>query len=383
MSVLLEQAIVDAKALKEAALKNAETTIIEKYSDEVKNTLNKLLEQDELGLGALDAGPAAMAGPIGDIAQDVPLGAAEGEELCPCPEEDETSEITVDFEELAEALRSLKEDVEGPKELEETEEELEESEEVELNEEDLLSMLSDELSEQATDPGTFAGEEAEEDDDSGGAALAGAAAAEEADADAMTKAGLEESDDISEELIDAIVEKLTVEMGAELVGWAGRSSEDTKYQMEKELAHRRSTDIEEDLEALKKAQEELVFENKQLKGKLNNYKDVVRSLKENVQDVNLSNARLLYTNRVLRNTSLNERQKERIVEAISSAGSVEEAKMILETLQSTVQSTPKRSPQSLSEAITHRSSVLRASRGDSQSKSDPFSERLKKLAGIK
>jgi myosin heavy subunit len=383
MSVLLEQAIVDAKALKEAALKNAETTIIEKYSDEVKNTLNRLLEQDELGLGGLDAGPAAMAGPIGDIAQDVPLGAAEGEELCPCPEEDETSEITVDFEELAEALRSLKEDVEGPKELEETEEELEESEEVELNEEDLLSMLSDELSEQATDPGTFAGEEAEEDDDSGGAALAGAAAAEEADADAMTKAGLEESDDISEELIDAIVEKLTVDMGAELAGWAGRSSEDTKYQMEKELAHRRSTDIEEDLEALKKAQEELVFENKQLKGKLNNYKDVVRSLKENVQDVNLSNARLLYTNRVLRNTSLNERQKERIVEAISSAGSVEEAKMILETLQSTVQSTPKRSPQSLSEAITHRSSVLRASRGDSQSKSDPFSERLKKLAGIK
>ena len=383
MSVLLEQAIVDAKALKEAALKNAETTIIEKYSDEVKNTLNRLLEQDELGLGGLDAGPAAMAGPIGDIAQDVPLGAAEGEELCPCPEEDETSEITVDFEELAEALRSLKEDVEGPKELEETEEELEESEEVELNEEDLLSMLSDELSEQATDPGTFAGEETEEDDDSGGAALAGAAAAEEADADAMTKAGLEESDDISEELIDAIVEKLTVEVGAELVGWAGRSSEDTKYQMEKELAHRRSTDIEEDLEALKKAQEELVFENKQLKGKLNNYKDVVRSLKENVQDVNLSNARLLYTNRVLRNTSLNERQKERIVEAISSAGSVEEAKMILETLQSTVQSTPKRSPQSLSEAITHRSSVLRASRGDSQSKSDPFSERLKKLAGIK
>ena len=384
MSVLLEQAIVDAKALKEAALKNAETTIIEKYSDEVKSTLNRLLEQDELGLGALDAGASAMASPDGDVAQGVPLGAAEGEELCACPEEEETSEITVDFEELAEALRSLKEEVDGPKELEETEEELEETEEVELNEEDLLSMLSDELSEQATDPGTFAGEEAEEDDDSGGAALAGAAAAEEADADAMKKAGLEESDDISEEFINAIVEKLTVDMGAELAGWAGRSSEDTKYQMEKELAHRRSTDMEEDLEALKKAQEELVFENKQLKGKLNNYKDVVRSLKENVQDVNLSNARLLYTNRVLRNTSLNERQKERIVEAISSAGSVEEAKTIFETLQSTVQSTPnKRSPQSLSEAITRRSSVMRAPRGDNQLKSDPFSERLKKLAGIK
>ena len=31
MSNMLEQAIVDAKALKEAALKNAETTILEKY----------------------------------------------------------------------------------------------------------------------------------------------------------------------------------------------------------------------------------------------------------------------------------------------------------------------------------------------------------------
>ena len=32
MSSLLEQAIVDATALKEAALKNAETSILEKYA---------------------------------------------------------------------------------------------------------------------------------------------------------------------------------------------------------------------------------------------------------------------------------------------------------------------------------------------------------------
>jgi hypothetical protein len=50
MSSLLEQAIVDAKALKEAAMKNAEATIIDKYSEEVKSTLNQLLEQDELEL---------------------------------------------------------------------------------------------------------------------------------------------------------------------------------------------------------------------------------------------------------------------------------------------------------------------------------------------
>ena len=37
MSSMLEQAIVDAKALKEAAIKNAESTIIEKYAQEMHN----------------------------------------------------------------------------------------------------------------------------------------------------------------------------------------------------------------------------------------------------------------------------------------------------------------------------------------------------------
>ena len=84
----------------------------------------------------------------------------------------------------------------------------------------------------------------------------------------------------------------------------------------------------------------------------------------------------------MRNTSLNERQKEKIAEAISSAGSVTEAKTIFETLQSTVESTPKRGPQSLSEAIGRRSSVIRATRKES-TPSDPLSERMKRLAGIK
>ena len=91
---------------------------------------------------------------------------------------------------------------------------------------------------------------------------------------------------------------------------------------------------------------------------------------------------MLYTNRVLRNTSLNERQKERIVEAISRAGSVTEARTIFDTLQSTVEAKPKNSPKSLNEAITRRSSVIRASRHESTD-SDPFSDRMKRLAGIK
>ena len=55
MSNMLEQAIIDAKTLREAAVKNAESAIIEKYSAEVKTAVEKLLEQeDDLGLGSAD-----------------------------------------------------------------------------------------------------------------------------------------------------------------------------------------------------------------------------------------------------------------------------------------------------------------------------------------
>ena len=44
MSSMLEQAIIDAKALKEAALKNAEQAVIDKYSTEIKAAVEELLE---------------------------------------------------------------------------------------------------------------------------------------------------------------------------------------------------------------------------------------------------------------------------------------------------------------------------------------------------
>ena len=44
---LLKQAIVDAANLKEAALKNAEQMILEKYSTEVKTAIDSLLEQED------------------------------------------------------------------------------------------------------------------------------------------------------------------------------------------------------------------------------------------------------------------------------------------------------------------------------------------------
>ena len=406
MSSLLKEAIVDAQALRETALKSAESAIVDKYSNEVRETLEKLIEQEEmpledptaepemdLGLDAgapeeLDLGLDATA-PEGEIASgtgvtadEVASGTSfaatdglaemEGENLNGFPAEGEETEVTIDLGALQEAIQQMQEEID---------------EEVEISAETIANVLSEE-------------DDVIEEDD-GGSALAGSAAAEVADKEALESEEGEDSKGDSDDdpgsyageegqnesqeldsLVDSIVEKLTVDMSAELSGWAGRPSEDTKYEMERELAHRRSTEVEEDLKDLKKAQEELVFENNQIKEQNSQYRQVLEELKGTLQEVNLSNARLLYTNRILKNASLNERQKSKIVEAISRAGSVTEARTIYNTLESAVESTPKSGPKSLSEAITNRSSVIRATRQESQP-TDSFSLRMKKLAGIK
>ena len=48
MSSMLEQAIVDAAALREAALKNAEQSLIEKYAPQIKEAVDSLLDKDIL-----------------------------------------------------------------------------------------------------------------------------------------------------------------------------------------------------------------------------------------------------------------------------------------------------------------------------------------------
>jgi hypothetical protein len=110
-------------------------------------------------------------------------------------------------------------------------------------------------------------------------------------------------------------------------------------------------------------------------------------MKDKLEEVNLSNAKLLYMNRTLNNASLNERQKNKIVESIQKTDSVEEAKVIFETLQSAVgTSTRDRKPQSLREAIRRPSlSVPRGKTHETQKdtlKDTLVKERFQLLAGI-
>jgi len=97
----------------------------------------------------------------------------------------------------------------------------------------------------------------------------------------------------------------------------------------------------------------------------------------------LLNAKLFYKNQALGSDSLNERQKNKIVEAVSKAGSVDEVKMIYETLCNAVGTFDSRGPKSLSEAVEKKGGLMLKTRQETNSNSNPLYNKWQKIAGIK
>ena len=336
MSTMLEQAVIDATALREVALKNAEATVIERYSDKIKEAVETLLEQDmDLGLEEeteLDLGQEE-GGEDEKVVSSTPLAAHAGEKLCLCPEEEgEGAVVTLNLDDLIQQV----------KEKEPTGDALQSSEE----------------------------------------------AAEELIPSAVS---LEEEINLDQKELEELLEKLTVDIHPEKTGWAGTPKAVLDHAAEELLALEEDTEIKEENETLRKAVENLESVNEGISSELNDYKEAtsklteaVKVLQEKIEELSISNAKLLFTNKALTNVSLNERQKSKIAESLAMAETVEETKVIYETLQSAVGSTSKKPPmKSLSEAVNRTSSTMFLSRRKEQKKrKDPALDRWKMLAGI-
>jgi hypothetical protein len=335
MSTLLEQAIIDAEALREAAMKNAEASIVEKYSSEVKAAVESLLSEEFEE--ELEEEEESDESPV---MNEVPYANEDG---------DSPVTVRLDLEALERALNE-----EGSDEAEQTHEDLAE----EVLDEEVEASGSDDKETVTLD------------------------VAELAEAD--------EEIELDETLLNAIAEELRVDVGMPGQGMGGRTtptSADLEGQ-EATLANLKDDELAEEHEALQKAKEEAdmyLEQVKKLTASNKKLQTALTTINERMEDVNLSNARLLYTNRVLKSNSLNERQRTRIVESISTAGSVEEAKVIYETLQSAVGGT-KRAPQSLSEAVDRSSPTLprnSSRKTKQQNAQNPQYNRMRALAGIK
>ena len=447
MSSLLDEAIVDAKALREAVLKNAEASLLEAYAPKIEEAVVQLLDEDPaaaalpMDIGTPPADIGAMPGSLGMAPEEVDaetgatFAAGEEEDLGDVDYAaaseldndislDDDAEIEITRGDLQAMLESITKDIEELEEMhcpgaasgkkdddeEEHDEHFSQAEVVMEIDDDILEAFS------ALEEADYTGDHAEGGNTVSHVVKAGdtlSAIAKDHEVtvkDIMNhspnniksaddiKVGqkifipmvaadrppktTKESTEISEETIEEIVESLVVDMMPVKRGWAGTPESEMQFNEKLAAAMAQSDKFKEEKEELLKVGKELAESNQKHQRVNTKLKEVVDALKEKLDEVNLSNAKLLYTNRVLTESSLNERQKATIVEALSDAGSVNEAKVIYETLQSTVGSSSRKSPKSLNEAVSRPSTIL--PRRKSQSvESDSFTRRMKVLAGIK
>jgi hypothetical protein len=403
---MLDQAVIDAEALREAAMKNAEQEVLEKYSGEIKEAVTSLLEQEEDMFGmedeeGLDAEPG--------IADQMPIAATDGENMCPCPEEEEPMVLDLDQIVAAAQAAESEEEMDLGGDVAADEEEL-----FEVNDDNLLEVIAQALNEEEDD------EEAKKDFDGDGEVESKKAewkgsrdkaikkSKEEEKKDKPKNEGAEkiapeifedsreqeidENEELDEELLDEIVEALVVDMKNVPSGdifHTHPTMGQNERGLDVALAQEQDTEFAEEQEQLRQALKKLQEQNKSQKLKLNkqkkdfdNLKSIALKATKKLEEVNFSNAKLIYTNRILKSDSLNERQKEKLVEAISKVGSVEEAKIVYDTLNENLSSKSKTAPKTLNEAVNKNNPLILKSNKEKLPAGQNQVDRLKRLAGI-
>jgi hypothetical protein len=389
-SSMLEQAVIDAQSLKEAAIKNAEREILEKYSSDVKQAVDALLEQDEVDpmAGMANNEPDEMIG-------DINLKATEGETACPCPDEQEV--VTIDLSGIVDALRDEPEEEEV--DMSAMAEPAPEGEELETDLEALAEMLD--LEEKLSDKQEKVMDQDKDGDiDEKDLEALRAKKKETNEEVELKEEELDEDIELTEENIleimeDILSEKLTVDMSVEARGDLGTTHPtlpQQEYAMDVAAAEMECDDAEEDNKALNKALKKIMgleehvsslkLENNKLGSDYKELKSLAKQVSDKLVDLNVSNAKLVYENRVLKSDSLNERQKQQIVESISNARSIEEAKVIYETLQHNLKSVKNTAPRNLSEAVSKNNSLVLKSKKETKQVNNSAMDRMRRLAGI-
>ena len=204
----------------------------------------------------------------------------------------------------------------------------------------------------------------------------------------------EENDDLLNEILalldeeedeDLLDESLVVDVDEVKHGHVVTDNSARKYDAELAMAKQESSAYKEEAEELEKQVGELnnsilMYQNKQEK-----LRTVLDDMKGKLEEMVLQNARLLYSNKVLRDASLNERQKDKIVEAIAKAETLKEAKTLYTTLKETTVGSKPKGPKSLSESVQRKqvlSAHLPRRKQENTTESHDFATRMKKLAGL-
>ena len=377
MSSMLEQAIADAATLREQAIKNAEQSVLDKYSKQIKEAVDQMLEQDDA--------PQRAESIISEIEDELmqeeeapAVGGGNPDAAIEAPPSWDSRFDDISTR-LTAMVDNLPEDDNGMIELD-------------LGDfsvpEDEAMAASGAPEEPESDLGDLGGEEpAEEGGDDLDSLLGDLEAEPEGDEEELD-VQLQEVLKLLEEEMEFDYDPINDELGK---FQNNRSRKEYNQEAAEFLYEEESSEeeqVDEEKEELMGRVNELHETVKNLTQQNSQLERVLTKLEIHLEESLLSNAKLLYQNRTLSDASLNERQKSKIVEAISNAESPKEAKNLHETLRATVGSQSKKGPQSLSESVNRRSNLssmlnTRQNINESKQSTDPFMEKMQKLAGIK
>ncbi len=346
MDDILKEAIADAKALRATALENAKIALEEAFTPRLKNMLSQKIqsevenedevEEDAYAEEDVEDGHEEMSAED-EITGDEEVSEQDAEVEPELSDEDEEAELSDEDDEVVPAELSDEDDEVVPAELSDEDEEGEEDvieingvkyapvvsedDEAELSDEDEEAELSDE-DEDELDLNSVIKELEEELDTS-------------AVGDAENKEPSDDASDSSE-----IGAQGPEGEGADEEGGSENSEDEVVKEPVTEAEHGDDKDELEEIdldEIIKALDEEEADDDKgdkveELKSTLKEYKDTIGFLREKLNEVNLLNAKLLFTNKLFRGFGLNNNQKLQVVEQFDRTKNLREIKLVYATL---------------------------------------------------
>lgn len=368
-SKLLKDAIADAKAVRETAIANAKIALEEAFTPRLQSILSKKItaemegEEDETAdvteeYGADDTSDADST-KFGDVENKDPQGISTDAHTELGDTDKETAEPGKEDENmpLAEGDDDANEDGvnDDPTGAISEEEKPEPMDEDDFDLEEIIRELEQEL-DGKNDPMT---EEGEEKGEAKFESEKPEYVEEEEKPEAVAE-GDEKAEPVSEEDEEIDLDEILREMGY---------GDDEKMEGEeeemKEGADEEKAELQADLEEAYK---------------------VIKSLKSTINEVNLLNAKLLYTNKLFRSYDLTNEQKHKVVETLDRTQNVREVKLVFSTLAESMKigGTAKKVKQQtkMNESFASKKVASTAPK-TIIAESNSMAERFKKLANIK
>jgi len=302
MDDLLKEAIADAKAVRETALANAKMALEEAFTPRLQNMLSQKIQtemedEDEEDMEEREDMMDADEDPSDEDSQEEMAMAMKDADEDPSDEDsedvDESKIIEIDGVKYA------------PVVSEEEDEEMEDESEEDDMEEDLdLEAVIKELESEL--------DEAEEDDD---------------------KEDVDESNDVSSGIGGAENKQPAKNANDDATEDPGKGKlKEMKDEDDEEVDE--DIDLDEVLKALSEEEDEDKEKNEvsELKSDLAEHRSVIETLRGKLNEVNLLNAKLLFTNKLFRKHGLNNEQKMKVVEQFDRASNLREVKLVYSTL---------------------------------------------------